>query len=542
MCELRDIQNLKFMNKRTNVELANNSTQSTNNEEFYLTSLDEIRKNNPVITSDEILSYVNTIKSDESISFDGRVSIEFLSKPQIGVSFNHGAREYQREKVANDKWKQAIMETIFLNGFKKIPPLHLRIIREVTDGVTHIKIENIDGRQRASSPIDFVNGEFVMGNIPPVMGVDISGKSFEELRVKYPSIHSLLMDYQINCFWYDNISDDETADLFVNVLNNVNDMKPQEIRNAVRGYLSTYIRELARPYESSYKSTHFLHRSKSDSNKEYLTYMPKINMSGRMEVDEWVSQLIYMYYNGWKKGISQPKHTQWIKDEQKNGIFSNETKWKSEYQKEIKPLIDFASKIIRIFPNDRRTKLSSMFSLVLIHYGYEMFQQYENMIESVYVEKFLQMYDDWNCDTKKLYMNETQADGKQMGPISDSFNGKNKNALETIAKVLDKVEEISQWGVVELDPKTSFKRDDVMRKAKEQNWICPFTGVSLKDKIKVLVGDHKVARSKGIKAGGVTEYHNLIVTTHEVNRKKSTMSSEDFSEWCESFKQQKSVA
>ena len=167
--------------------------------------------------------------------------------------------------------------------------------------------------------------------------------------------------------------------------------------------------------------------------------------------------------------------------------------------------------------------------------------QKDKIIESVYVEKFLQMYDDWNCDTNKLYMNETQYNGKQMGPISDSFNGKNKNALETIAKVLDKVDELEQWGVVKLDPKKSFKRDDVMRKAKEQNWICPFTGVSLKDKIKVLAGDHKIPRSKGIKAGGVTEYHNLIVTTHEVNRKKSTMSSEDFSKWCESFKQKQLV-
>ena len=530
------------MTNNKNVDLVNNSSQPTHYEEFYLTTLDEIRTQQPTLTSGEILSYVNTIKTNESISFDGKVSIDFLSQPQTGVSFNHGAREYQREKVASTEWKQAIMETIFSNGFKKIPPLHLRIVRHETDGVTHIEIENIDGRQRASSPIDFVNGEFVVGNIPPVNGVDISGKSFEELRVKYPAIHSLLMDYQINCFWYDNISDDETADLFVNVLNNVNDMKPQEIRNAVRGHFSSYVRELARPYKSSHKSTHFLHRSESDSGKEYLTFMPKISLSGRMEVDEWVSQLIYMYYNGWKNGISQPKHTQWVKNEQKNGIFSNETKWKSEYQKEIKPLIDFASKVIRIFPNDRRNKLTSMFSLILTHYGYEMFQQYENMIESVYVEKFLQIYDDWNCETNKLYMNETQYNGKQMGPISASFNGKNKNALETIVKVLDKVDELEQWGVVELDPRKSFKKDDIMRKAKEQDWICPFTGVSLKDKIKVLVGDHKIPRIKGIKAGGVTEYHNLIVTTHEVNRKKSTMSSEDFSKWCESFKQKQLVA
>ena len=525
-----------------NVDKANNSNLSTNYEEFYLTSLDEIRTHQPTITSDEILSYVNTIKTDESISFDGKVSISFLCNPPAGVSFNHGAREYQREKVATTEWKQAIMETIFSNGFKKIPPLHLRLVRENTNSLTYIKIENIDGRQRASAPIDFVNGEFIVGDIPPVNGVDISGKTFEELRLKYPAIYSELMDYQINCFWYDNISDEETADLFVNVLNNVNDMKPQEIRNAVRGYFSTFVRELARPYKNSHKSSHFLHRSESDSGKEYLTYIPKISLSGRMEVDEWVSQLIYMYYNGWKNGISQPKHTEWVKDEQKNGIFSNETKWKSEYQKEIKPLIDFSSKIIKSFPNDRRGKLTSMFSLILIHYGYELFQQYENMIESVYIEKFLQVYDDWNCDTKKLYMNETQYNGKQMPQISALFNGKNKNAIESIVKILDKVDEIEQWGVVELDPKKSFKKDDIMRKAKEQNWICPFTGISLKDKVKMLAGDHKIPRSKGIKAGGVTEYHNLIVTTQEVNRKKLTMSSKDFSEWCESFKQKELVA
>ena len=81
------------MNKKTNVDLVNNSSQPTHYEEFYLTTLDEIRTQQPTLTSDEILSYVNTIKTNESISFDGKVSIDFLSQPQTGVSFNHGARE-----------------------------------------------------------------------------------------------------------------------------------------------------------------------------------------------------------------------------------------------------------------------------------------------------------------------------------------------------------------------------------------------------------------------------------------------------------------
>ena len=89
------------MTNNKNVDLVNNSSQPTHYEEFYLTTLDEIRTQQPTLTSGEILSYVNTIKTNESISFDGKVSIDFLSQPQTGVSFNHGAREYQREKVAS---------------------------------------------------------------------------------------------------------------------------------------------------------------------------------------------------------------------------------------------------------------------------------------------------------------------------------------------------------------------------------------------------------------------------------------------------------
>ena len=54
------------------------------------------------------------------------------------------------------------------------------------------------------------------------------------------------MEYRISCLWYENLEDDAVSDLFVNILNNVNDMKEQEIRNAVRGFLSTYIRDTSR--------------------------------------------------------------------------------------------------------------------------------------------------------------------------------------------------------------------------------------------------------------------------------------------------------
>ena len=33
-----------------------------------------------------------------------------------------------------------------------------------------------------------------------------------------------------------------------------------------------------------------------------------------MEIDEWVSELVYMWTHGWKTGVSQKPHTEWAKN------------------------------------------------------------------------------------------------------------------------------------------------------------------------------------------------------------------------------------
>ena len=42
------------------------------------------------------------------------------------------------------------------------------------------------------------------------------------------------------------------------------------------------------------------------------------------------------------------------------------------------------------------------------------------------------------------------------------------------------------------------------------------------------VGDHVIPRSEGIENGGVTEYHNLIVTSASNNSIKSNMNADSF--------------
>ena len=114
--------------------------------------------------------------------------------------------------------------------------------------------------------------------------------------------------------FYENLKDEQTAYLFVEILNNTNDMKPQEIRNAISGIFSTWVRDTARGYGIDLKPHKLFSYTTDTKGKKILTYLPAFKLKGRMEVDEWVSELTYMHTNTWKLGVTQKAHTQWVKD------------------------------------------------------------------------------------------------------------------------------------------------------------------------------------------------------------------------------------
>ena len=116
-----------------------------------------------------------------------------------------------------------------------------------------------------------------------------------------------LSEYRISCKWYEDLSDLQTAHLFIEVLNNVNDMKPQEIRNAILGFkYSDYVRNTARFSSQEMNFLHDLtHQLVKTTEKQNLEYFSSsFSLSGRMEVDEFLSELLYLHFNDAKKGIS----------------------------------------------------------------------------------------------------------------------------------------------------------------------------------------------------------------------------------------------
>lgn len=465
-------------------------------------------------------------KTKKALAYDGNISIDYLTSP-TKFTLETGAREYQREKVASLAWKQAIIKTIIGNGFRRIPQIHIRVIKAGKS----FRFELIDGQQRISAIIDFVNGEFSLPNTEDFNfgnGNDLRGRNFQYIMQNFDSIKTKILQTRISCLWYENLTDEQTADLFINVLNNTNAMQPQEIRNAVRGNLSEWIRNTAR-FD---KVDLFERVQSSNSKKKVLKHFSEgFKLNQRMEVDEWISELIYLQNNGYRKGITQPIHTNWIEHEQTSGNkLSTQAQFEEFKEDVIDPLMKFATDTIKSVPTNLKYKLVPMFSQILILYGYELKTKYGSLDIPTYVSKFFEVYDKWSCTTKKLYMREkmwgTKKD-EQMEPFNKLFKGKNPKAIGTITYVLDKEKDadMDSFGITELDKRT-FSKADIIRKWEEQGRKCYYTGKPLD--IKNIAGDHKIAKSWGIKKGGVTEYHNLVVTSKALNTKKLNMGSEDF--------------
>jgi len=471
-------------------------------------------------------------------SFRGSCSVSWLKKAVEGLAeigdntaeLDTQNRAYQREKVSSVSWKCQIMKTILENGYARIPEIHIRIRRH--NGMW--RLELVDGQQRVIAVLGYLNGEYSFPENFIIkdgdQNVNLGGMNIDDIKEKHPVYYNRILQYSIGCAWYENLTDEMTSDLFTEILNNVNTMRPQEIRNAVLGFLSSYVRDMARPVGKMTVHPLFARITKNAGSSKAKEVMDlfKIPLSGRMEMDEWLTELIYFKKNTLRGGIkSSQEVTNWWKNIQRNG----EYKHKFTDKKLIDNLVNFAHKIIVAANVNYENKMNSMHTLVLVLYADELKCKYGSINHQLYVKKFFEVYDRWNDDKFVLEANKErikQSNGSLLPIFSKLFNGKNYKAVNSICMILDSEfkQDPEGFGIIQLDSRESFTDEDRYKRWKEQDKKDYYTNLPLS--FEDAAGDHYIPRSKGIKAGGVTEYENLVVTSRANNLRKSNMGGDEF--------------
>jgi len=441
-----------------------------------------------------------------------------------------GTRAFQRERVTPVSWEVKILETILLDNFKSIPEIHMRVKRK---GKVW-KIQIIDGQQRVLAVLRFLDGKFCLPSDFIIntreSNVNLGGMSIDDLKEKQPAMYNHIINYGIRCRWYENLTDEETSDLFTELLNNVTGMKPQEIRNAVLGELSTYVQDKARPIGSMPIHPLFERMTLHSGTTKEKSVMKlfNISLSGRMEIDEWLAELIYLKINTFRKGIKGQKHlTEWWKEVQRSGMYKNSFK----DSKKIDSLLNLAHEVIVAANVSYANKMNSMKSLVLVLYADELKSKYGTLIAGRYVKKFFEVYEKWDNPAQVAWAIEnkkTQENGSVLPEFSKLFNGINANAVKTICGILDEEFKKDQegFGIVEIDSNDSFTDSQKHKKWIEQGETDYYDGIPLD--YTDAAGDHYIPRSWGIKMGGVTKYHNLVITSRANNLKKGNMSGDNF--------------
>lgn len=222
------------------------------------------------------------------------LTIRTLKAAYENELLNISPAEYQRLFQANSEWQKNLVASVF-NKLILIPELAIRTGSGVSDHSNYIA-ELMDGLQRLGSIIAFTKNEV---NLPQSdflkkfkvdedsEPVDLRGLSHSEMLTQYPEVGDYFYNFSFQCQIYQNISSTEAGTIFVDILNNSNDLNPQQKRQAIFSYVSRLVQRLSRGVLGK---QHKLFKYKNDS-------LECVHLKGKnktLDLDKTIAELIYM--------------------------------------------------------------------------------------------------------------------------------------------------------------------------------------------------------------------------------------------------------
>ena len=498
---------------------------------------------------------INVFDGDSTASKDGVIiSVNFLREQRSDKILDLQPRSYQREKVAKLIWKQEIIKTILLDKQFKIPAVHIRILRNEDNTIKGYEVA--DGQQRVTAILDFMDGKFSLpkGEDGNSYG-KFKGLSYSEILAKHYQDAMDIKNYGLSTILYDNFTDEDIATLFIKILNNVESLVVQEKNNATRSYLADFVRYTSRNGNGEWTDKQDMFHplfnrttSYEGTPKEVIEwdYFNNLGM-GRMEGDQWLASLIYLYLSGWSGGVTPTKLQVFYEETSQQSGHNLGWNFKDKLatsrfpklEKDIIKLLDIGKKIGDwVTENKDKSYLRPnffLFILLFVNDYMDKFSLGKSVDWNKFSKKMVDVVDKWN--NPKVYEFEViddesvaryQANGTTpLGPFKSLWGAFNSNVINTALDIFNKeMGKDPDWGFVEIDSRVSFSDSDIEKRWNEVGRVCEYTGepIALKD----VVGDHATPRSWGVKMEGVTEYDNLRVTTAYHNGRKLQMNEEAY--------------
>jgi hypothetical protein len=183
------------------------------------------------------------------------------------------APEFQRRSVWGRPAKAYLIDTL-IRGLP-VPPIYLRARQ--SDDRTRIIREVIDGQQRISAVLDYVDGKFAL---LPSFGGDWAGKEFGELT---ESEQDAIRTYPFVCEVFHSISDAQVLEVFARLNTYSVQLNAQELRN---GRYFGYFKQVA--YELAHEHVEFWRTNRIITERGIA----------RMEDAEIVSELMILGLDG----------------------------------------------------------------------------------------------------------------------------------------------------------------------------------------------------------------------------------------------------
>lgn len=171
---------------------------------------------------------MKTMKDVKTITWSAKQISKMIDKETIRFD-----SYVQRNKCWDNERKSKLIRSI-INGFPRVPEIYAT--KDTEAGV----YQCLDGQQRLTTVYDFINDNFILSDLEPVINeeekeFDLNGSKFSNLDEE---LQDIILSYSFRIAYYDDLDDDEQAELFF-LINNSKPLTSIEHNRALTKELKT---------------------------------------------------------------------------------------------------------------------------------------------------------------------------------------------------------------------------------------------------------------------------------------------------------------